>query len=174
MKKSFVKLLRKAIKNNKTYKFRWIYLLDRNTLAKGISENSSKTEFEIGSYLYSKGLQVPRFHQLIECDDFSKVWRKDFISTFYVIMEKLQGTNLLELKNKNLENKIIPQYFSEIKKVLELGFIPVDSNAARNILFNKKDQKIYLIGFERWYKGTTSDIGNFYNKIFRCNFKFNY
>ncbi|MDP2672474.1 MAG: hypothetical protein Q8O84_01535 [Nanoarchaeota archaeon] len=119
-------------------------------------ENKKKLyhEFKIAKDLYNAGIKVAKpinLTKVFTLNDGKKVERLAFIQ------EELEGENLdkmyiLDLLNhselchaKNLGRK-------EVKKAINRGFLPRDTHALGNFIYNKKEDIVYLIDFEDWSK----------------------
>ena len=156
--------LKDSIKSGRIHKKRNIYLVGKDKIAKEIyDEDKAKNEYEMGIFLFNQGVNVPQMHCLIKPFLFNP--KISYPNSRFIIMEKINGIEYWHLDKKDKE-KALPLYKKEIEKVLELGIYPWDSLCSdNNKIFDYENEKIYLIDFGGWRKGSIDEINGFYEKI---------
>jgi len=164
MVNNLVMELRESIRKDETYKKSYIYLIRGNMLAKGNNEFRARTEYEWGNHLYENQVHVPKMYSLISPDSPSPEARdsRASIERWFIIMKLLEGQDIKDTEGATRE-EAFKQYRQEIEKVLELGICPYDSSWGGNAIFGN-DGILYLIDFEKWRKGSTSELNSFYRK----------
>lgn len=161
-----VEQLRESIrKRENLFGYSQIYLVGENALAKSDPQYFVKNEYKFGKFLQENGVSVPEMYQLVEPDPpISIPFDPDSaIKKWFVIMEKVRGQHLNDLPRK-VREEAVRQYREELRKVLELGICPEDSNWLGNSIFSDED-KLYLLDFEYWHNGTKPELDQFYKKI---------
>jgi RIO-like serine/threonine protein kinase len=158
MANGLVKELRKAIRDERFVDpSSWsTYLVSDTVVGKlyGSDIRSQKwacNEFDIGKFLYEKGVSVPEMFELVIPDRFPFLHRIP-INEWGVLMQKIDGIHIQNLEGSELD-EAIQQYISELEKVLELGICPNDSiYNSTNSLFDRQQGRVFLIDFELWQK----------------------
>ncbi len=162
MMKHLVRKLRKAILDERTYKKDFIYLINEKVLAKSGSEKDVRHEYKMAKYLRKKGISIPRAYGLIKIDFLDAKLIPPFkpVTTWFFLMEKIQGKEIKELQGAELKSAL-RQRKRELEKVLELGITPYDALYERNSLLGKNN-KLYLIDFKSWRKAPREKLDAFY------------
>lgn len=165
MDRKLIRGLRKSIKANRTYQKWCIYLVGQDAIAKGKTENISKNEFKWGTYLRKNEVQVPEMYTIVNPDSLVSriLYPRGKIERWFVIMERLRGQVIGETYGATRE-EAVKQYRQELEKVLDLGICPNDSSWSGNSIFGE-DEKLYLIDFESWKKGSERELNRFYETI---------
>ncbi len=152
MDKNLISELEESIQARRTFRKDKILLISENALAKRNNKESAKHEYEMGKYLFEQGVQVPEMYDL-----------RFVLGDWYIIMQKIEGVSF-PLIPKNLRDKAINQYRAELEKILELEIYPEDA-AGLNVLFHTPEEKVYLIDFELWHKGSANELNQLYQWI---------
>src|SRR3989344_1727799 len=153
MMKEIKKQIQKAIKDNNKIGFgRGVYELSDQIVAKPFSSKwRALHEYEIGMFAYNNGIQVPRMHQLIRPDRWLKRLNSDYhLKEWYVVMQKIEGATIRELTNEFEAQEARRQLNQEIDRLLDLRIYPYDSLFSNNSLFNRKENRLYLLDFCEW------------------------
>jgi hypothetical protein len=120
-------------------------------------QGNARWEYFVGKSLYTEGLNVPQYFGLATVS-FSDASLPEFLTaaspeedTWYLFMQHIHGVKCRELKDEERENAQ-KQHREQIKKAHNLGFETVDDYMDNNALFDRSQQKLYLIGFVEWKK----------------------
>lgn len=156
--------LKGAYRNENKYRHDRIYDVDENIIGKRYnSEAQAKHEFELGKYLKSKDLNVPKMHRMAYLGFNSG--KDNHYYFWFVLMEKIKGQRISDIFDEE-RNKVYRQYREQIGKVLDLGIMPKDADWGSNSIYNSLENKLYLIDFEEWViNGNPSEIKQEYDRI---------
>jgi len=102
------------------------------------------------------GVSVPEMY-LLKAPDFHPFRRFKTIPIehWYLLMEKIYGEEIHNLKGSELE-EAARQCKVELEKAINLNVFPGGLHGA-NVLFNRNEGKAYLIDFEDWIRRKTTD-----------------
>jgi hypothetical protein len=163
--------LRIAIKEKRTWREKSnIYLVNDEVIGKQYrhskdSKGCAINEYKWGNFLFKNGVQVPEMYQLVSPDPPSyRSLHETPIEDWFVLMQKIDGEEIWDLKGDELE-EAIRQYRREIEKVLAFRVYPADSHYGGNSMFDRKQRKLYLIDLELWKEGTDYMIDEFHEGI---------
>src|SRR3989338_9430889 len=123
-----------------------MYSVNERLVAKQIdSYGLCLYEFEVGTFLWSRGITVPRMDYFFLVPPENKFYG----SSWVIIMEKVDGRPIgYHLQDEEL-CEALEQYREQIRQVLNLGIAPRDISF-RNTLFDRSHRKLYLLDFESW------------------------
>lgn len=129
------------------------------SLCTGISrdslEGNATWDFYVGNHLYNAEIQVPKPLGITSLP-FSDASMPEFLTaddphedTWYFFMQRIHAIPPIGWTNAE-RKEVWRQYHDQIKKATELGFEVEDSDFDHNTLFDRTQQKLYLIDFVRW------------------------
>ncbi len=118
-------------------------------------EGNARWEYFVGKQLYAAELNVPKYFGLASAS-FSDASTPEFLTaddtnedTWYLFMQRIHATSHEELTKK--EREILEQkFYEQTCKAYQEGFQPIDCYFDHNALFDRSQQKVYLIDFVRW------------------------
>jgi hypothetical protein len=146
---------------DKVVKFSWAHINSWEISFMRVSNNPRRLlhEQDICRVLYDNGVSVPEPIGVFKFREFKDSWRKvPFFPRYFpgFVMQNIQGTQPFPKYSSLEEQKMINQQHSEaVKKVNELGIIPIDLNF-ENALWVSEEQRLYLVDFGKWmFKGET-------------------
>ena len=111
-------------------------------------------EFNIARDLYNFGIKVAkpiRLTKVLVLEDGKKVEKSAFIQE-ELVGDNLENMYLFDLLDSNSLRHADNLRKKEVKKAVKIGFIPGDSYARGNAIYNKKKKISYLVDFEDWSK----------------------
>ena len=127
-----------------------VYFLGENNLAKGVvSRSSAINQFGMGKYVFERGISVPEMYDVAKLERVFSPEGED-LSGNYILMERIMGCYLDELKNKDDFREASNKLREERMKVHSLGIAPCDSNNFGNSLFNTETRKLVVFDFGQW------------------------
>lgn len=113
-----------------------------------------KHEHEIHAELYRGGVQVPKpegiFNLHLEGRLDRLFGRRNFVLPS-IVMQRIYGIPSNSPEVMPFFQNVHDQFCEELEKVRRLGFVPGIDHGS-NILFDPKEQKLYLIDFESWVR----------------------
>lgn len=133
----------------------YVYKINNNYAVKVLSWNYEGRgvdyEYDVAQELYRFGVSVPKPIGVFDVK--TKTSGKTRNEKGFV-MEFVHGTKSSDSNKKNLELEL--EYKKEIKKCKKAGFVPKDTEwnewAGHNVLYDEKQDKIYLVDLIRWRK----------------------
>lgn len=141
-----------------------IYKIDDETVARVFIEHQSflndlpcevnaRHEFDLGIFLHSQGVSVPKMHQLIAPDSGIRRHFPLSIDNWVILMEYFRGEYILPscLPKSELEIAMAKRD-AEIEKVRGLGYAPDDSDKSMNTLYDRKSKRVCLLDLVYWHK----------------------
>lgn len=152
MSKGLMNKLEEAIEEGRTYKRNWIYKIEDGIIAKGNPKQKAQNEYNIGLELFENGIHVPEFYEILEVESGLNYDLYDIRKPYgnhYIIMEELDGPEIRDLDVED-RKKAISSFTREIIEVLNLGIRPNDWGTDRNFIYDRGEEKTYLIDFESW------------------------
>lgn len=164
MESELIEKLKEAVRKKRIGGGPRIYLVDEKTVGKRCwSEIAGNNGFNIGRFLFERGVQVPEMYELVKVDGLEDFLDNNGMSNWFILMQRINGMAVNKLTSEQKEI-VLQQHRREITKVMDLGIFPFDSYQGyesclpQNALFNSSEQKLYLVDFEFWHPGTASEI----------------
>ena len=133
-----------------------------------IDKRGSKNEYDMGIFMFEKGVSVPKMYGLVSPDfllsrPFIKLSSKSIIKNWVNFMQRIYGIDLRKLDGPKLEEaKIL--WKIELEKILDLGYCPLDSEDY-NVMFDEEKGKVFLIDLVAWRKGSPKELDRLYKKL---------
>ncbi len=139
----------------KVYKLLDLYTNnDKGKYRKSLEGNACWDHY-VGNCLYKARLNVPKRFGLASVS-FLDASMPEFLTaddstedTWYLFMQRIHAIPPKEWTGAE-KKECGKQYNDQIKKAHDLGFEVVDSDVDHNTLFDRSQQKLYLIDFVRW------------------------
>lgn len=122
-------------------------------------EGNATWDFYVGNCLYKAGIHVPKPLGITSLP-FSDASMPEFLTaddththedTWYFFMQRIYATPPVGWTNAE-KKEVWRQYEDQIERATGLGFKVEDSEFDHNTLFDRTQQKLYLIDFVRWEK----------------------
>jgi tRNA A-37 threonylcarbamoyl transferase component Bud32 len=112
------------------------------------NEGRAHNEYDIGKFLFSQGVQVPKMHKLVTPDMFNGL-SSNASEDWFILMQKIKGETIKDLRGID-KKEAIRQRKIELEKVSSLNIRHSDSAYDDNAIFDVKRKKLYLLDFEHW------------------------
>ena len=173
MNSKLIEKLKEAVMEKRVGNGPRIYLVDEKTVGKRCwSDIAGNNGFNIGKFLFERGVQVPEMYELVRVDGLEDFFDNNGMSNWFILMQRINGIAINNLTPKQ-KRIVLLQHRREIEKVLDFGIFPFDSYQGYksclppNALFNVLEQRLYLIDFEFWRHGTREEIDECRNNLNR-------
>jgi hypothetical protein len=142
--------LRVAITESRTVKdHENIFLVQDGIIGKRCrNEGRAHNEYDIGKFLFSQGVQVPKMYKLVTPDMIHGL-SNNTSEDWFILMQKIKGETIKNLRGID-KKEAIRQRKMELEKVSGLNIRHSDSAYDDNAIFDVKGKKLYLLDFEHW------------------------